>query len=72
MDDGTVVIVDSLKELRVGYMMYTLKGMQGKALVLVNDKWHARLNHYDYAGRRDLKGGSEFKAVGKLTVKTGC
>jgi ERCC4-related helicase len=68
LDDGTVIIVDSLKESTGKiYDVYIEKVVQGKALVLVNDKWHARLNHYDYAGPRDLlKGGSEFKAVGEL------
>jgi Fanconi anemia group M protein len=73
LDDGTVVIVDSLKEStgRI-YDVYIEKVVQGKALVLVNDKWHARLNHYDYAGPRDLlKSGSEFKAVGELYRENG-
>src|SRR5690242_8063689 len=73
LDDGTVVIVDSLKEStgRI-YDVYIEKVVQGKALVLVNDKWHARLNHYDYAGPRDLlKAGSEFKAVGELYRENG-
>ncbi len=36
------------------------------ALVIVNGKWHARLNHYDYEGPRELlRKGSEFRAVGE-------
>jgi ERCC4-related helicase len=43
------------------------KVVQGKALVTVDDKWHARLNHYDYEGPREfLKKGSKFKAIGEL------
>ncbi|HZA68908.1 MAG TPA: helicase-related protein, partial [Nitrososphaeraceae archaeon] len=39
----------------------------GKALVLVNSKWRAILNHYDYRGPRELiKKGREFKASGEL------
>jgi ERCC4-related helicase len=73
LDDGTIVVVDSLKEStgRI-FDVCVEKVVQGKALVLVNDKWHARLNHYDYAGPRDLlKGGSEFKAVGELYRENG-
>ena len=37
-----------------------------KALVMVDDKWHARLNHYDYEGPREyLKKGIRFKAIGE-------
>ncbi len=38
--------------------------LSGKASVLVNDKWHARLNNYDYVGPAGiLKKGSEFRAI---------
>jgi hypothetical protein len=34
---------------------------------MVNGKWHARLNYYDYDGPRELlKRGTEFRAVGEL------
>ena len=34
---------------------------------MVNGKWHARLNYYDYEGPRELlKKGSEFRAVAEL------
>jgi hypothetical protein len=43
------------------------KIVQGRALITVNGKWRARLNHYDYEGPRDLlKKGGKFKAVGEL------
>jgi len=43
------------------------KVMMGKAIVLINGKWHASLHHYDYRGPRQLiKKGKEFKAVGEL------
>jgi len=43
------------------------KVMMGKAIVLINGKWHASLHHYDYRGPRELiKKGKEFKAVGEL------
>ena len=43
------------------------KVMMGKAIVLINGKWHASLHYYDYRGPRELiKKGKEFKAVGEL------
>src|SRR5687768_431763 len=43
------------------------KVVMGKAMVLVNSKWRAILNHYDYRGPRELiKKGREFKASGEL------
>ena len=36
-------------------------------MVMIDGKWHARLNHYDYEGPRHLlKKGTEFKAVSEL------
>ena len=47
--------------------MYVEKVIHGGALVTVNEKWHARLNHYDYEGPRELlRKGLEFKVVGEL------
>jgi Fanconi anemia group M protein len=43
------------------------KVVTGKAIVLVNSKWRAVLNHYDYRGPRELiKKGREFRATGEL------
>ena len=43
------------------------KVMMGKAIVMINGKWHASLHYYDYRGPRELiKKGKEFKAVGEL------
>ena len=43
------------------------KVVTGKAIVLVNSKWRAILNHYDYRGPRELiKKGREFRATGEL------
>jgi hypothetical protein len=73
LDNSTVVIVDSVKD-SVGkiYDVYVEKILQGKAIVLVNDRLYARLNYYDYEGPRGLlKSGSEFKAVGDLYHENG-
>ena len=41
--------------------------MEGRAVVLINGKWRARLNHYDFEGSRELlKKGKEFRAIGEL------
>lgn len=43
------------------------KVVTGKAIVLVNSKWRAILNHYDYRGPRELiKKGRKFRAIGEL------
>ena len=48
------------------------KILSGKAYVLVNEKWYALLNYYDYEGPRNLlKKGSEFKAIAELYSKGG-
>jgi len=68
LDDTTIVIPDSLKQVPGKmYVIHIEKILQGKALVIVDDKWHARLNHYDYEGPRELlKSGSELRVIGEL------
>jgi ERCC4-related helicase len=49
------------------YNIYVERILSGKAYVLVNEKWYALLNYYDYEGPRNLlKKGSEFKAIAEL------
>lgn len=53
------------------YYICVEKVISGKAIVLVDGKWHATLNYYDYEGpRRLLKRGSEFKATSELYYDT--
>ncbi len=68
LDDNTVVLIDNLKKISgKTYDVYVEKIVQGRALIMVNGKWRARLNHYDYEGPRDLlKKGGKIKAVGEL------
>ena len=48
------------------------KVVTGKAIVLVNGKWRAILNHYDFRGPRELvKKGREFRATGELYQENG-
>ena len=73
LDDGKLTTVEILKQYPgKAYSVYVEKILPGKALVLIDEKWHARLNQYDYDGPRALlKTGSEFKAIGDLYKERG-
>jgi Fanconi anemia group M protein len=73
VDDGTVILPENLAKISgVTYDVYVKRIIPGRALVVVNGKWHARLNHYDYAGPRELlRKGSEFSAVGEVYTDDG-
>jgi len=73
LDDGRLTTVESLKQYPgKAYNIYVEKILPGKALVLIDEKWHARLNQYDYDGPRALlRTGSEFKAIGDLYRERG-
>src|SRR5918994_19923 len=68
LNEDTLVIADSLKKYSGKEYAITIgKIFRGIATVMVDGKWHARLNYYDYDGPRELlKRGSEFRAVGEL------
>jgi ERCC4-related helicase len=68
VEDSKVILTENLAKVSGStYDVYVEKIIQGMALVTVDGKWHARLNHYDYEGPRELlRKGSEFKAVGEL------
>ena len=68
VDDSKVILSENLAKISGStYGVYVEKIIHGRALVTVDGKWHARLNHYDYEGPRELlRKGSEFKAVGEL------
>ena len=68
IDDSRVILSENLAKISgKTYDIYVEKVIHGRALVMVNGKWHARLNHYDYEGPRELlKKGSEFRAVAEL------
>jgi ERCC4-related helicase len=58
------------KTTGIEYNIYVEKILPGKAYVLVNERWYALLNYYDYEGPRNLlKKGSEFKAIAELYTK---
>jgi Fanconi anemia group M protein len=68
LNEDTVVIADSLKKFSGKEYAVTIgKIFRGLATVMVDGKWHARLNYYDYDGPRELlKRGTKFRAVGEL------
>jgi hypothetical protein len=68
LDDATIVLSENLQILPGEvHDIYIEKILSGTTLVMIDGKWHARLNHYDYEGPRHLlKKGTEFKAVSEL------
>jgi ERCC4-related helicase len=68
LDDATIVLSENLQILPGEvHGIYIEKILSGTTLVMIDGKWHARLNHYDYEGPRHLlKKGTEFKAVSEL------
>jgi Fanconi anemia group M protein len=68
IDDNTIVLTENLKKISgKTYSIYIEKIIQGAAVVMVDSKWHALLNHYDYEGPREiLRKGREFRAIGEL------
>lgn len=74
LDEATVASTNLRYKQPLGKTLdlYVEKVVQGKALVLVNGKWHARLNHYDYEGPREfLKKGFKIKAIGEMYREEG-
>jgi ERCC4-related helicase len=68
LDDAMVVLSDNLQILPGEvHDIFIEKILSGTTLVMIDGKWHARLNHYDYEGPRHLlKKGTEFRAVSEL------
>jgi ERCC4-related helicase len=68
LDDATIVLSENLQILPGEvHDIYIEKILSGATLVMIDGKWHARLNHYDYEGPRHLlKKGTEFKAISEL------
>jgi ERCC4-related helicase len=68
LDGITIALSDNLKHLPGEvHDIYIENILSGITLVMIDGKWHARLNHYDYEGPRHLlKKGTEFKAISEL------
>jgi ERCC4-related helicase len=73
LDDSKVIAIDNLKQVSgKTYVISVGKVIQGRAIVTIDGKWLARLNHYDYDGPRELlKRGVEFRAIGELYYDEG-
>ena len=71
---GKVIASDDLEKIQGRVFNIEIeKVVMGKAIVLVNSKWRAILNHYDYRGPREfIKKGREFKASGELYRDNDC
>jgi Fanconi anemia group M protein len=66
-DDRIILSENIVKRSGSTYEIYVEKIIYGGAIVIVNGKWHAKLNHYDYEGPRELlKKGSEFRVIGEV------
>lgn len=68
LDDATIILSKNLENVPGEiHDIYIEKILSGTTLVMIDGKWHARLNHYDYDGPRHLiKKGTEFRAVSEL------
>ncbi len=54
------------------YSIFIEKILFGKAIVIVNEKWYASLDYFDYSGPRALlKKGNTFDIIGEIYKKNG-
>jgi ERCC4-related helicase len=69
----TISLVDSIKFIPgKKYSIFIEKILFGKAIVVVNEKWFASLDYFDYSGpRKLLKKGNVFDIIGDLYKKNG-
>jgi ERCC4-related helicase len=73
IDKKTISLIDSIKFIPgKKYSIFIENVLSGKAVVIVNEKWYASLNYFDYAGPRALlKKGNTFDIIGELYKKKG-
>ncbi|MBA3977066.1 MAG: DEAD/DEAH box helicase family protein [Nitrosopumilus sp.] len=73
IDNKTVSLADSVKFIPgKKYSIFIEKVLYGKAIVVVDQKWYASLNYFDYAGPRTLlKKGNSFDIIGDVYKKNG-
>jgi ERCC4-related helicase len=69
----TISLVDSSKFIPgKKYSIFIEKILFGKAVVIVNEKWFASLNYFDYSGSRKLlKKGNVFDIIGDIYRRNG-
>jgi Fanconi anemia group M protein len=73
LEKNTLALVESTKFLPGNkYSVFIEKIVVGKAVVRVNDKWYASLDHHDYFGPRALlKKGNTMEIIGKMYKREG-
>ncbi len=69
----TISLADSVKFIQgKKYSIFIEKVLYGKAIVVVDQKWYASLDYFDYAGPRTLlKKGNSFDVIGDVYKKNG-
>jgi Fanconi anemia group M protein len=69
----TISLIDSIKYIPgKKYSIFIEKILLGKAIVIVNEKWYASLDYFDYSGPRTLlKKGNTFDIIGEIYKKDG-
>ncbi len=69
----TISLADSVKFIPgKKYSVFIEKVLYGKAIVVVDQKWYASLDYFDYAGPRALlKKGNSFDVIGDVYKKNG-
>nr|MBA3283650.1 DEAD/DEAH box helicase family protein [Nitrosopumilus sp.] len=69
----TISLADSVKFIPgKKYSIFIEKVLYGKAIVVVDQKWYASLDYFDYAGPRALlKKGNAFDVIGDVYKKNG-
>jgi ERCC4-related helicase len=73
VNKNTIALIESIKFLSGSkYSVSIEKIVRGKAIVLVNEKWYANLEHQDYFGPRALlKKGNTFSIIGEMYRSAG-
>ncbi|WP_148687677.1 helicase-related protein [Candidatus Nitrosocosmicus hydrocola] len=73
LNKNTLALTESTKFIPGNkYFMFIEKVMIGKAVVRVNDKWYASLDHHDYFGPRSLlKKGNSLEVIGEMYKRAG-
>ncbi|MDQ6722993.1 MAG: hypothetical protein M3Z01_01830, partial [Thermoproteota archaeon] len=69
----TISLMESIKFIPgKKYSIFIEKVLFGKAIVIVNEKWYASLDYFDYSGSRALlKKGNTFDIIGDMHKKNG-
>ena len=69
----TIALIDTIKFIPGRkYSIFIEKILLGKAIVIINEKWYASLDYFDYHGPKSLlKKGNTFNIIGDTYKKNG-